>query len=574
MTTAAAPVEDPTPRPGSRAARARMPLATDVVVEAAVNHQVCIRPLAMRVVDTHTGDVSYVDVPCGATLAAKCPSCAERARRLRMHQCREGWHLDTDPLHKPDPPTEMHVELAVERADITAARDDALDVGDRDTAAVCQAAAEEVDNGLRLAGVRGTIEPESDRPRRVRSTRRRQDAPDLPRRDMDATTVGRAYVGNDGTVFRPSLFLTVTLDSYGRVRPDGTPVDPDRYDYVRAARDALAFSRLLDRLVQNLRRVAGYDVQYFAAVEPQRRLAPHAHFAIRGTIPRALLRQVVAATYHQLWWPTTSDPVYNDKHRPEWDEQLGTFVDPDTRRPLTTWEDALDQLDELDDAQPRHVARFGAQVDVRGLLAGTPDADRRIGYLTKYLTKSMTDAHEAETDRQRAHVDRLHAALQVEPCSQACSNWLRYGIAPRDAHDGQTPGGCRSKAHKRQHLGYAGRRILVSRKWSGKTLADHRHDRRAWVLATLGVRDNDQADGTADKTRDRYLWQLAGRDDPVQPLLKRLLRAISERQRWRAAYDAARLGHPPPVRQSGVKPALTPDAAAQAQPTHGRDTAA
>jgi hypothetical protein len=35
------------------------------------------------------------------------------------------------------------------------------------------------------------------------------------------------------------------------------------------------------------RRYLGYDVQYFAAVEPQRRLAPHVHLARRGTVSRA-----------------------------------------------------------------------------------------------------------------------------------------------------------------------------------------------------------------------------------------------------------------------------------------------
>ena len=44
-------------------------------------------------------------------------------------------------------------------------------------------------------------------------------------------------------------------------------------------------------------------MQYFAAVEPQRRLAPHVHIAIRGTIARSELRRVLAATYHQVWWP-------------------------------------------------------------------------------------------------------------------------------------------------------------------------------------------------------------------------------------------------------------------------------
>jgi hypothetical protein len=49
-------------------------------------------------------------------------------------------------------------------------------------------------------------------------------------------------------------------------------------------------------------------VQYFAAIEPERRLAPHLHMAIRGTISRAELREVVAATYAQVWWPATDTP--------------------------------------------------------------------------------------------------------------------------------------------------------------------------------------------------------------------------------------------------------------------------
>jgi hypothetical protein len=40
----------------------------------------------------------------------------------------------------------------------------------------------------------------------------------------------------------------------------------------------MSFPALFDRLIQNLRRYLGYDVQYFAAIEPQKRLAPHDPF--------------------------------------------------------------------------------------------------------------------------------------------------------------------------------------------------------------------------------------------------------------------------------------------------------
>ena len=168
---------------------------------------------------------------------------------------------------------------------------------------------------------------------------------------------------------------------------------------------------------------------------------------------------------------------------------------PGHRALLPTWDEALDDLDQDDDAEPPHVVRFGTQADVKGLLAGTPEADRRIGYLAKYLTKDIADCHADDRDRPTvtAHADRLVETLKYEPCSPTCANWLRYGIQPKNARPDLTPGRCRAKAHQREHLGYGGRRVLVSRKWSGKTLTDHRHDRRAFVLALLGIAPDTRA---------------------------------------------------------------------------------
>src|SRR5690606_21572630 len=208
----------------------------------------------------------------------------------------------------------------------------------------------------------------------------------------------------------------LTLPSYGKVR-DGVPVDPETYDYQRAARDALHFSKLIDRFVQNLRRVAGYDVQYFAAVEPQKRLAPHLHMAIRGTLPRAEIKQIAAATYHQVWWPQADRVVFDsDDHLPVWQDGVG-YLDPDTGEVLSTWDQALDQLDTEDTAEPLHVIRFGEQIDVQGVLAGTPDADQRIRYLSKYLTKSIADTADQDSPGHRDHARRLLDALRFEPCS-------------------------------------------------------------------------------------------------------------------------------------------------------------
>ena len=222
----------------------------------------------------------------------------------------------------------------------------------------------ELDTEITRAGVRGTVTTSSSggkdakaKARRSRSTRRRQDAPDLPRRKIAPQTIGQVFTAPDGKSYRPSMFLTLTCDSYGKVRDDGTPVDPSTYDYQRAARDALHFSALTDRFIQNLRRVLGYDAQYFGAVEPQKRLAPHLHMAIRGAVPRAVLRQVIAATYHQVWWPSTDVVRYDGDELPVWDEDLGTYLDPATGEVLPTWDQALDAIGPHDDAAARGPVR-------------------------------------------------------------------------------------------------------------------------------------------------------------------------------------------------------------------------
>nr|WP_243711402.1 replication initiator [Actinomadura sp. KC216] len=510
----------------------------------AVEHGVCIRPVPMRRVDLTTGAAEVVYVPCGHTLASVCPSCAERKRQLRAVQCRQGWHLTTEPvITRADPDEEQRAWMEL-RAHAAAARDHAAQNGaaEGEDAEFWDAVVRDLDHELERSGVRGALKTgEEFRGRRTRSTRRRQDAPDLPRRPVDSRTLGKVFRGRDGRTFRPSLFLTLTLDSYGRVRSDGTPVDPESYDYARAARDALHFSKLVDRFVQNLRRFVGYDVQYFATVEPQRRLAPHLHMAIRGTISRAELRQVVAATYHQVWWPSTDRVVFEGERLPVWDAAAGDnggYLDPATGEVLPTWDEALDALGADPDAEPLHVVRFGRQIDAQGVLADTPESRKLIGYLTKYLVKGVAECHQATTEAQREHVDRMAEALRYEPCSPTCANWLRYGIQPKNPRKGMTPGFCIGKAHRREHLGYGGRRVLVSRKWSGKTLADHKADRKAWALARLaeaGIPVTNPADPTAI-----HVWERAGPGDPdVKPTEQRLLLLINERIQRRRQLDAA-----------------------------------
>lgn len=480
------------------------PMAIDATMarELAVAEGVCVHPQLRTVLDKVTGVEEIVAIPCGSTRESKCPACAKKAQRLRMQQCAEGWHRDDepDPLPAPAP-----------------AEDDAAQDPGPDPSA-----------------------------RRVRSTRRREDVPELPRVAMADRTVGVTFSGENGRVYRPSMFVTLTLPSYGKVH-DGIPLDPDNYRYRRAALDAVLFPRLVDQFFKNLRRCAGYDVQYFSAVEPQKRGAPHLHAAIRGAIPRAILRQVVDATYVQVWWPPFDQPVYQEHDRPPvWDGH--DYVDPSTGTVLPTWREALDQADADPERRPVHVLRFGKQLDMRGIIAPSKEADRAVRYLVKYLTKSVTEPFstpEHPNVSYEQHVDRLEDELRFLPCSEGCANWLRYGIQPKQAGPGLVPGRCWKKAHERECLGLGGRRVLVSRKWSGKTLSEHRADRALvvrQVLQEAGL-TAPEIDRLAAETRTpdgeaRFEWTKL--EHRPQAYVGVILRSVAERRRWRADYEKAK----------------------------------
>ena len=506
-------------------------VTTDMAVAAASSAGVCIRPLLRKVTDQLTGIVTTIPLPCGSTRQKVCPSCAEQARRVRMQQCREGWHLTEDP------PRQAQADEAGPDVDHEDDQDD--DEGE------------------------GPVE----KARRVRSTRHLPGFPDLPVLPVEDRTIGKAFTDErTGRTYRPSMFLTITLPSYGKVIPGtGVPRNPKSYDYRGAALDALLFPRLVDRFWQNLRRAAGYKVQYFAAVEPQRRLAPHLHAAVRGAIPRATIKAVAKATYAAIWWPPIDQVVYENDYLPGWHADLGGYLDPDTGAVLPTWDEALDELD--DEADPMHVLRLGAQVDIKGLLGGTADSDRAVRYLCKYLTKSVADTYATPADQAddeevdssvvayERHIDRLHGEVRWLPCSPSCANWIRYGIQPKDAGPGLIPGQCSSKAHDREHLGLGGRRVLVSRQWSGKTLTQHRADRAAVVREVLheaGI-DAPDADRMAADVLDsdgqpRFVWE----DVPVpeRDYTTVIAQSLRQAQRWRVQYEqakglAAQRGSPP-----------------------------
>ncbi len=568
--------EQNTPRPGSRADRMRMPMAKQVLREVAESVGVCVRPLAIRRTDTHTGLTEIIDVPCGARLASQCKPCAERNRRLRIQQIREGWHLAEEPMPAPERPADDVVGLVSTRAHLEFDRAQLMtqpmepEQRQAELAAIDGAIAE-VDEDLAGSRVRGRVVTCRDGKKPLsRSTRRRADAAELPRLPVDNRTIGRTFAARDGKTFRPSTLLTVTLGSHGKVHTGartrrgmlqpcecgtlhgqrdpllGTPLDPDAYGYRQAAVDAIHFAAVLDRFWQNLRRAVGWKVQYAGAVELQKRLAPHAHFTVRGTMPRQIMRQVAAATYHQVWWPAFDTLHYTVEQPPVWDAEAGSYVDPKTRQALCTWAEAIEATT-ADDAQPACVVRLG-KVDQRGINHGSKDAERSIRYVTKYLTKDLVEHAPVGSDAQRAHFDRLHAELAILPCSPRCANWLLYGVQPEKAKAGLVPGRCTGKVHQSRTLGFTGRRVLISRQWSGKTLADHRADNRDWVRTVLsGALADDEQQQEQEGATSKYTFELAKPDDPDVPSVRvRILRSISERQRWKAQLQLLR-DSPPAV---------------------------
>jgi hypothetical protein len=374
----------------------RQPLAADVIAAVTDQHGVCVRPFTMEVGDPDTGELRYVPMPCGSTVESICGPCARKARALRMAQCREGWHLTEEPIfHTGEPTPEQRAQLTV-RADLVAQYRSAVETDQASDAEELREAIRDADGKLRQLGVRGRLSspdlPAKRPPKRT--TKRRQDAPNLPTRKISKATLGREFAGR----FRPSMFVTLTCDTYGRVHEDGTPVDPEHYDYRRAARDAVHFSSLVDRWWQNLRRVVGWDVQYFATVEPQKRAAPHLHTALRGAIPHDTIRQVTAATYHQVWWPAHDELVYSGDRLPVWEPKAKAFIDPDTRQPLADWGDAVGQVD-----RPAHVVTFGQQSIPRAFWAapktqaGTSVTSRNISARTWQRSSSRTPTRSAGT---------------------------------------------------------------------------------------------------------------------------------------------------------------------------------
>ena len=177
-------------------------------------------PISLRRTDLGIGKTEAIDLSCGATRDDRCPSCAQRAQRLRKVQIRDGWHRTDEPAPAPKPTTEGHRALISLRASVEHMRDLAVRASEWDQVTELDDAIGEVEQAITGEGLRGTVASphgadEPAEPKRQRSTRRRQDAPNLPRQKVQPRTVGRVYTAPDGAQYRPSMWMTMTLVSHG-----------------------------------------------------------------------------------------------------------------------------------------------------------------------------------------------------------------------------------------------------------------------------------------------------------------------------------------------------------------------
>ena len=340
------------------------------------------------------------------------------------------------------------------------------------------------------------------------------------------TTDHRPHLhGPDGKTWRPSMFLTLTCDSYGKVGPDGTPADPGqlRLPAGRTGRAPLPGAvRPAHPEPAPLPRLRRPVLRHHRAAETPRPARP-------PRLPRRHLPRrpaaVIAATYHQVWWPPTARRLGRTSC------PSGTshpaVPRPGTGELLPTWDQALDAIGPHD--QPLHVARFGPKFDAQGVLAGTKDAGRCIGYLTKYLTKQLA----------ACHTDSNAAAADTPPGSST-----RCGTSP--AHPPARTGSATASSPGTPGPA-CGPDTAGAKPTAARTSATP--DAASWSPANGPARPSPTTAPTAKPGSSppsasdlpatdpgRYNWERVTPDDPDHiPPTAASLHVLTDRARWQAA---------------------------------------
>ena len=309
----------------------------------------------------------------------------------------------------------------------------------------------------------------------------------------------------------------------------GGYANPVAYEYDRAARDALTFAALFDRFIQNLRRYLGYHGSISPPSNPRASRPAHSHRDTRHRVPR---RTTPGTRRHLPPDLVASHPAvkYCGDQQPVWDEATGTYLDPATGEVLPAWDQALDAIGA--DDEPWHVARFGDRFDAQGVLSGSKDAGRCIGYLTKYLTKQVADCHQAQTDAQRVHAGKAGRGAAIAAVLAAVRELAPLRHPAKNARPGLVPAAARARPTMPITSATPG-----AGSWSPAS-----GPARPWpTTAPTGE------SGCRPRSVFRQPTRPSTPGNPSHPTdpdhmehTRRLLHAVADRARWQAALNEAR----------------------------------
>ncbi len=222
-------------------------------------------------------------------------------------------------------------------------------------------------------------------------------------------------------------------------RPDdarlGTPVDPDSYDYVAAARFNGTLSRRFTVLMQKLRRMTGERIEFARVVEFQRRGLTHVHALVRGQVSPEMLRVAVRGG-----------------------------VNPRTSRRIA--------------AVTSGGFGFGPQCDAQAVT----EAGRVNCYMRKLIRYAVKAAGEDLPEGSHHARAMAQAGARSVGCSDGHTGWCRD--EPRRLNDPAWES-CRRHRAARRGWGFRGHVFAASRRWGTKFSA-LRAARRAWVAAFAG----------------------------------------------------------------------------------------
>lgn len=109
--------------------------------------------MALRRINEATGQTELIDRPCGSATQSKCPPCAQRTKRLRQAQCREGWHRTDEPT-VPATLDDDEAGLIIVRGNLEYARHDCLGRGQFDEVAEIDEAIADIEQMMSKAGLR------------------------------------------------------------------------------------------------------------------------------------------------------------------------------------------------------------------------------------------------------------------------------------------------------------------------------------------------------------------------------------------------------------------------------------